>query len=436
MNSKNRMLYPTLAAALAATALQAAPQNDRPEPGNQTKQVGQDKNQRAHLLRASKLIGLDIHDAKGEDLGEVNNLVIDPSCACARIAIVSYGGALGVGDSKVAVPIKALRIASDGSKATLDITKERLSQAPKFDENNWDVVVDKNWNQTVHQYFNVKSDGEFQDSTKGPDNKALKPLKGSEVVGMDVRNRQDEDLGEIEDLMIDVNSGRIGYAVLSYGGVLGVNEKLFAVPWQSLTVTPQGDQIVLGVEKDKLANAPGFDKNDWPDMNDLNWSKDVHAFYGSDPNWIYGYSPAEGSRDSGARAGDKSGWDAQSEYNRKFNNASVQTYKGAITDISSDEPMDGMSDAAVLTLRGDQGQEMAVHLGPNWFIENQDHQFKENDQVEITGCQVDLNGKKVIMASEVKRGGDVLRLRDKNGRPLWAAWHKADESSSGGMKSR
>jgi hypothetical protein len=89
-----------------------------------------------------------------------------------------------------------------------------------------------------------------------------------------------------------------------------------------------------------------------------------------------------------------------------------------------------MSDAAILTLRTDRGETVIVHLGPQWFIENQDQRFNENESLEVTGSRIDLNGKQVILASEVKRGDDVLCLREKSGRPLWAAWHVAGEDRS------
>ena len=82
-----------------------------------------------------------------------------------------------------------------------------------------------------------------------------------------------------------------------------------------------------------------------------------------------------------------------------------------------------MSEAATITIKTDRGEEMVVHLGPEWFIENQEQLFKANEQVEVTGSRIDLDGTPVILAVEVTRGSDTLRLRDRNGRPSWAAWH-------------
>lgn len=99
------------------------------------------------------------------------------------------------------------------------------------------------------------------------------------LVGDDVYNLQDEDLGDIKEIMLDVRSGEVAYAVLSFGGVLGLGEKLFAVPWQRLTLDTVNKRFILDVDKQTLKNAPGFDKDHWPDMSNQEWSNEIHTFY-------------------------------------------------------------------------------------------------------------------------------------------------------------
>ncbi|MDR7148535.1 sporulation protein YlmC with PRC-barrel domain [Hydrogenophaga palleronii] len=103
------------------------------------------------------------------------------------------------------------------------------------------------------------------------------------LLGNDVVNTQDEDLGDIKEIMLDMRTGRVSYAVLSFGGFLGMGEKLFAVPWEALKLDTVNKCFVLDASKDRLENAPGFDKNDWPDMADTAWEKGVHDFYGTQP---------------------------------------------------------------------------------------------------------------------------------------------------------
>jgi sporulation protein YlmC with PRC-barrel domain len=101
------------------------------------------------------------------------------------------------------------------------------------------------------------------------------------LLGNDVFNLQDEDLGDIKEIMLDVRAGRISYAVLSYGGVLGIGEKLFAVPWSALTLATDNKRFTLDVAKDRFEGAPGFDKDNWPNMSNPEWAKDVHDYYGT-----------------------------------------------------------------------------------------------------------------------------------------------------------
>lgn len=101
--------------------------------------------------------------------------------------------------------------------------------------------------------------------------------------GNDVYNHNDEDLGEIKEIMLGMESGKVAYAVLSFGGILGMGEKLFAVPWAALTLDTLNKRFVLKVDKDTLKNAPGFDKDNWPDMADESWTEQIHSYYGIKP---------------------------------------------------------------------------------------------------------------------------------------------------------
>lgn len=103
------------------------------------------------------------------------------------------------------------------------------------------------------------------------------------LIGDDVYNHQDEHLGDIKEIMLNMHSGRISYAVLSFGGFMTLGEKLFAVPWEALTLDTVNKRFVLNVEKKRLEDASGFDKGDWPDMANSTWSQGIHTFYGTKP---------------------------------------------------------------------------------------------------------------------------------------------------------
>jgi sporulation protein YlmC with PRC-barrel domain len=107
----------------------------------------------------------------------------------------------------------------------------------------------------------------------------------SALNGTAVRNPQGEDLGKIEDLMLDLPTGRVTYAVLSFGGILGIGDKLFAIPWEMLQMDAENDVVIVNVDAQTLENAPGFEPDNWPDHTDPAWLTDVYNYYGYRPYW-------------------------------------------------------------------------------------------------------------------------------------------------------
>lgn len=105
-------------------------------------------------------------------------------------------------------------------------------------------------------------------------------LTGEKVV--DTRNST---LGKINEIMIDVASGRIAYAVMSCNGIPSAGEKLFAIPWQALELDAENECFVLDIDKERLERAPGFNQDHWPSMADPKWGARIHNYFGSRPYW-------------------------------------------------------------------------------------------------------------------------------------------------------
>jgi hypothetical protein len=121
--------------------------------------------------------------------------------------------------------------------------------------------------------------------TRAPDSPGPFVMSAETLEGDAVVNRANEDLGNVEHIMIDVPSGRIAYAVLACGGVFGIGEKLFAVPWSALTLDADRRCFILDIDKSRLEQAPGFDKDHWPSMADPAWAASIHDYYGVRPYW-------------------------------------------------------------------------------------------------------------------------------------------------------
>lgn len=129
-------------------------------------------------------------------------------------------------------------------------------------------------------YKPAQNNGAGPDAHTGPG----PHLMGADtLIGNEVYNKQSEELGDIKEIMLDMRTGHVSYAVMSFGGFLGMGEKLFAVPWDALKLDTENKRFVLDVNKERLESAPGFDKNHWPDMADVAWEKGIHAYYGTRP---------------------------------------------------------------------------------------------------------------------------------------------------------
>jgi sporulation protein YlmC with PRC-barrel domain len=191
----------------------------------------------------------------------------------------------------------------DDYKLFLTVSDEHLKGAPGFDDKNWPKPNDAKFRTDVDTYYSGKGvrthmnqmpdkmegagDGGVIDrnaekmaKTAPTDSKGLMwSRRASKVIGADVHNKANEDVGKITDLVADTSTGKISYAVLSYGGVMGIGDKLFAVPMASLATKADDDKFVIDVTKDHLKNAPGFDKNNWPDFASADFRKGVDEFY-------------------------------------------------------------------------------------------------------------------------------------------------------------
>ncbi len=117
------------------------------------------------------------------------------------------------------------------------------------------------------------------------------------------------------------------------------------------------------------------------------------------------------------------GWGANGQFNRMYDPKTVETVSGEVVSIDKVRPMKGMHYGVHLTLRT-ANETISVHLGPEWYLGNQDVKIEHGDKIEVKGSRVSFEGKPAIIASEIKKGAETLRLRDENGFPAWAGWRR------------
>lgn len=155
---------------------------------------------------------------------------------------------------------------------------------------------------------NTGANDTTQDTTSSRDRRRRRVLSAGTLAGDRVRNAAGDDLGKVEEVMIDLASGRVAYLVLSFGGFLGIGDKLFAIPWDAVRIDEGEHEFILDVDKHTLENAPGFDKDNWPDMADPVFGASVHQHYGRTPYWEHDVT------DAGDYVGDERGSNRSMEY--------------------------------------------------------------------------------------------------------------------------
>jgi len=262
--------------------------------------------------KSTDLIGMEVKNLQNEKLGKVQELAVDLESGRVVQVILSTGGFIGVGDTLTAVPPGALHHDVAQKVLHLDTTKERLKNAPKFETAKWTEYSDSAHVTTVYRYYGQehaytfvqrdsqantpntsstrKPDGTWDKDRVTGDSQFMIPAsrlshlqKASKLNGTAVKNLQDEKLGDVNNLLVDMPSGRIVAVVISTGGFLGMGDELSAVPPSALQFTPDRDTLQLDASKEMLAQAPHFKANQWPDFTQPAYAGGIYRAYKVEP---------------------------------------------------------------------------------------------------------------------------------------------------------
>ncbi|MCE5210298.1 MAG: DNA-binding protein [Deltaproteobacteria bacterium] len=117
------------------------------------------------------------------------------------------------------------------------------------------------------------------------------------------------------------------------------------------------------------------------------------------------------------------GWGMGSQYGRMYNPKTVETIAGEVVAVEALTPVRGMSYGVHLLLKTDK-ETVSVHLGPSWYIENQDVKIEPKNKIKVKGSRISFEGKPVIIAAEIIKGNEILKLRNEDGFPVWSGWRR------------
>jgi sporulation protein YlmC with PRC-barrel domain len=248
--------------------------------------------------KASKVIGMAVNNRENEKLGKVNDLAVDLQSGRVVQVILSTGGVLGVGDMLIAVPPGALHYDDANKVIHLDADKEKLKAAPRFEVSKWEELSQPNKVTEVYSYYGQQpyfsttaEQGQTLNATRtkelhqasNTESRLGYVQKGSKLIGMNVKNLQDEKLGKVDNLIVDLPAGRLVTVIVSSGGFLGLGDELSAVPPTTLRYNAEHDTVLLDTTKEALAKAPHFKSSEWPDLSQPGYAEGVYRAYNVEP---------------------------------------------------------------------------------------------------------------------------------------------------------
>jgi len=426
-------------ALLAGGILNAqAPQATDVQPTEQTAEFN------PNLEKANELIGAKVLNDKQEKLGTIEDIVLTPDHTGVSYVVLSHGGLWGWGGKLFAIPWSQFKVGTEDNVLVLsNVNPADLENAKGFDKKNWPAAAHENWlgrnassgsepaavetpryeDTAEHREHAENENLQSRSDRPGSPGVAepaaakadIKYRRLSELVGLTIKNDQGEELGELEDIVIDTQEGKVAYAVLSMrSGFLGLNKDLAAIPWASFEILPRLGTARLNADKETL-QAIAFDEDEFPDLTDREYSRQVHERFGATPYWeTFGFVPGEG-RERPEVSPPKEG----SEYGSQYNPDAAQTIHGTIESVGTYRPEGSSIEGLRLRIKTDEGKTVTVHAGPRSYVESQEIDLHYGDKVTVTGSPGKLGWRDVIVASQIKAGDKTLDLRTKEGKPRW-----------------
>lgn len=238
---------------------------------------------------ASTVIGYSIDNSADENLGSVEDLIVEIETGHINYVIVSFGGFLGIGDNYYAVPPQDFNwspeTADRSARLMIDITEEELVDAPQFSYDD-DLTID-GWDGELLNYWDTRRGVDSAEAMEEETmNSGFAGAEGQSVpattlIGHSIENSADENLGSIEDLIISLESSAIHYAVVSFGGFLGIGDNYYLVPPQDFNWIPatsdRNDGLTIDITEEELVDAPQFSYDD--DLTIDGWDTDIRSYW-------------------------------------------------------------------------------------------------------------------------------------------------------------
>ncbi len=229
-------------------------------------------------VKSKDVIGKTVWDNQDNKVGNLENIILCMHSGHALFGVLP-GNYVGKNDQYIAVPITTFTYREDKKGCVCNVSKEQLSQAPTFNEKNWPNFTDKNYVEQVYTYYNLPNPmtrmrGQMMEGQMGPGAWA----KATDLVGKNVRDMNDNKLGDLKNLVLDFNTGCALFGILP-GDSVDKRDQDIAIPTTALKWNENQKYLVLNITKDQLAQAPAFNEKNWPNMTDRSFIDKVYAHF-------------------------------------------------------------------------------------------------------------------------------------------------------------
>jgi len=213
-----------------------------------------------YAVRAGDLIGMNVQGSQKKSVGEIKDLIINVNTGDVRYALLEFDPGFFKSEKLFAVPINALTMGADRKTLSYqDMSRDKLEKAG-VDKADWQKAVDN------RRYIDgLDKNYGFQQPTG-----TAVSMRASKLIGKDVNSHAGKDIGKIKELVIDMSTAKVHYAVLAFDPSWISSEKLFAFPLTAFKMTADKDDLVLDVDKSMIAAMKSFDAKRWGSLNDLN----------------------------------------------------------------------------------------------------------------------------------------------------------------------
>jgi sporulation protein YlmC with PRC-barrel domain len=463
-------LLPLLAGITSAANMNStAPVTNQPM--QQDQQVATSPEQTAqfqpHLEKAKDIIGAKVVNERGEQLGKIEDVVLTPDRSGINYVVMAHGGTWGAGEKYFAVPWSQFGAGENAKTFVLkgNISKADLGRAPGFDKKHWPATANENWLGTERGSATAPSGGmmpqgntsmpaEQQGTSRTPMYGAAQPmdiqhLRLSKLFGTTVRDAQNENIGRLDNAMIDTNQGKLAYGIVAARhDSLGRGKDFVAVPWSALDWSSQPGIAKVNVDRQTLASL-AFRRDNFPNFADPQYSRQLFERFHAMPYWqtpSLGFIPGEENRSgnlpSSGMTPPESGMVPPDSRMTAPNTAApnvaapemvaytdipavpynpntVQTFRGRVEKITT-SPIRGTSMSELyLTVKAENGRTIQVDAGPVAYSQHHNVIFQRGDPVTVTGSLARVGHHNIFAAAQIRTPYRTLNLRNPEGVPLW-----------------